>query len=156
MAYSLPDDVDQRPVVLDGAGTLGRRIATVFAAGGSDVRIFDTSAEQREAARDYVEEHVGEMQRALALEPSRARAVQVPGDLSEAVAGAWMVIEAVPERVDLKTEVFGELDRLADARRDPCSNSSSIPTSRSSARSSTPNGSSTRTTSSRRNSTRSS
>src|SRR5688500_16711566 len=32
MPYSLPDDVDQRPVTIDGVGTLGRRIATVFAA----------------------------------------------------------------------------------------------------------------------------
>jgi 3-hydroxybutyryl-CoA dehydrogenase len=54
MSHTLPDDIDQRPVLIDGAGTLGRRIASVFAAGGSDVRIFDLSAEQREAARDYV------------------------------------------------------------------------------------------------------
>src|SRR5829696_10324796 len=57
MVFTLAADVDQRPVVIDGAGTLGRRIATVYTAGGSDVRIFDLSAEQREAARDYVEEH---------------------------------------------------------------------------------------------------
>ena len=65
MAFALPSDVDRRPVVLDGAGTLGRRIASVFAAAGSDVRIFDLSAEQREAARAYVDEHVGQMQQAL-------------------------------------------------------------------------------------------
>jgi phosphoglycerate dehydrogenase-like enzyme len=52
MVFTLAADVDQRPVVIDGAGTLGRRIATVYTAGGSDVRIFDLSAEQREAARD--------------------------------------------------------------------------------------------------------
>ena len=48
MAYTLPDDLDQRPVTIDGAGTLGRLIAAVYAAGGSAVRIFDMSAEQRE------------------------------------------------------------------------------------------------------------
>ena len=46
MVFTLPADVDQRPVVIDGAGTLGRRIASVYAAGGSDVRIFDLSEEQ--------------------------------------------------------------------------------------------------------------
>jgi hypothetical protein len=35
MPYALPADVDERPVVIDGAGTLGRRIASVYAAGGS-------------------------------------------------------------------------------------------------------------------------
>jgi hypothetical protein len=33
MAYTLPEDVDRRPVAIDGAGTLGRRIAAVYAAG---------------------------------------------------------------------------------------------------------------------------
>ena len=129
MLYALPADADERPVVIDGAGTLGRRIASVYAAGGSDVRIFDLSAEQREAARDYVGEHLAETQRQLGLRSDRAGRVEVSGDLREAVAGAWMVVEAVPERVDLKTEVFGDLDRLAEPDAILCSNSSSIPTS---------------------------
>jgi 3-hydroxybutyryl-CoA dehydrogenase len=41
MPYTLPADVDERPVVIDGAGVLGRRIAAVYSGGGSDVRIFD-------------------------------------------------------------------------------------------------------------------
>src|SRR5919205_1272534 len=130
MAFTLPADVDQRPVVIDGAGTLGRRIASVYAAGGSEVRIFDVSAEQREAARTYVEEHVAETQQTLGLNPARRGRVEAAGDLQEALAGGWMVVEAVPESIDLKTEVFGELDRLAEPDAILCSNSSSIPTSR--------------------------
>ena len=34
MVFTVPADVDQRPVVIDGAGTLGRQIASVYAAGG--------------------------------------------------------------------------------------------------------------------------
>jgi len=130
MAFTLPVDVDRRPVVIDGAGTLGRRIASVYAAGGSDVRIFDISAEQRDAARDYVEEHIAEAQHTLGPHPARRGRVEVSGDLQEAVAGAWMVIEAVPESIDIKTEVFGDLDRFAEPDAILCSNSSSIPTSR--------------------------
>jgi 3-hydroxyacyl-CoA dehydrogenase len=40
-----------------------------------------------------------------------------------------MIIESVPERVDVKVEVFGELDRLADDDAILCSNSSSLPSS---------------------------
>ncbi len=36
MPYVPPADVDERPVVIDGAGTLGRRIASVYVDGGSD------------------------------------------------------------------------------------------------------------------------
>jgi 3-hydroxybutyryl-CoA dehydrogenase len=130
MVFTLPADVDQRPVVIDGAGTLGRRIAAVYAAGGSDVRIFDLSAEQREAARAYVEEHVAEAQQTLGLHPARRGRLEVSDDLQEAVAGGWMVIEAVPESIDIKTEVFGDLDRLAEPDAILCSNSSSTPPAR--------------------------
>ena len=34
--------------------------------------------------------------------------------LEQAVDGAWMVIEAVPEEVELKRTVFSELDRVTD------------------------------------------
>ncbi len=87
MVFTLPADVDERPVVIVGAGTLGRRIASVYAAGGNDVRIFDLSAEQRETAREYVEEHVAETQQTLGLHPARRGRVEVSGDLQEAVAG---------------------------------------------------------------------
>jgi 3-hydroxybutyryl-CoA dehydrogenase len=127
MAYSLPEDVHERPVTVAGAGTLGRRIATVFAAGGSDVRIFDTSPDQLGAGRDHVEQHVAEVQRALDLRPDRTGGVEVADDLSRAVDWAWLVIESVPERVDLKTDVFGELDRVAAPDAILATNSSSLP-----------------------------
>jgi 3-hydroxybutyryl-CoA dehydrogenase len=127
MPYSLPEDIDRRPVTIAGAGTLGRRIATVFAAGGSDVRVFDTSAEQLEAGREYVEQHVAAVQEALDLRPGRTGRVEVADDLARAVDGAWLVIESVPERVDLKTDVFGELDRVAARDAILATNSSSLP-----------------------------
>ena len=127
MAYSLPEDVDERPVTIAGAGTLGRRIAAVFAAGGTDVRIFDTSAEQREAGRDYIEQNVAEVRQALDLHPDRTGRVEATDDLPGAVERAWLVVESVPERVDLKIEVFGELDRVAAPDAVLATNSSSLP-----------------------------
>jgi 3-hydroxybutyryl-CoA dehydrogenase len=130
MPYTLSADVDERPVSIVGAGTLGRRLALVYAAGGSDVRIFDISAEQCEAACDYVEEHVTQTQQTLGLDYAQRGRVEVSDDLQEAVAGGWMVVEAVPEKIDIKIELFGDLDRLAEPDAILCSNSSSIPTSR--------------------------
>lgn len=129
MSYTLPDDVDDRPIAIDGAGTLGRRIASVYAAGGTDVRIFDLSQEQREAAVKYVQDQVDQVRKTLNLDGSRTGSVQASEDLGEAVSGAWMVIEAVPERLEIKREVFGQLDELADADAILASNSSSLPTS---------------------------
>jgi 3-hydroxybutyryl-CoA dehydrogenase len=129
MAYSIPSDVDSRPIAVDGAGTLGRRIAAVYAAGGTDVRLFDLSEEQLEAARAAVTDHLDEMRKVLGLDGARTGEVEVSSDLGEAVRGAWMVVEAVPERLDVKREVFGQLDQLAEPDAILASNSSSLPTS---------------------------
>ena len=129
MAFRLPADVDERPVAVDGAGTLGRRIAAVYAAGGSRVRIFDPSPDQRDAAIAFCTEEVDDFRVTLGLAASRAGAVETADDLEAAVRGAWMVVEAAPERPELKREVLAELDRLADPDAIVASNSSSLPTS---------------------------
>ena len=129
MASTLSSDADERPVAIVGAGTLGRRIAAVYAAGGSDVQIFDTSGEQCEAANEYVADHLDETRRILGLDGARTGRVEVFDQLASAVHGAWMVIEAVPERLDLKRQIFAQLDELADADAILASNSSSLPTS---------------------------
>jgi 3-hydroxybutyryl-CoA dehydrogenase len=129
MPYTLPSDVDDRPIVIDGAGALGRRIASVFAAGGTDVRIFDVSQAQCEAARAYVNEQMQRVKSTLDLGESPTGEVSLFEDLAQAVRGAWMVIEAIPERLELKWEAFGQLDELADGDAIIASNSSSFPTS---------------------------
>jgi 3-hydroxybutyryl-CoA dehydrogenase len=130
MSYTLPSDADDRHVAIDGAGTLGQRIATVYAAGGTDICIYDVSPDQLQAARDYVERNLNAVQQTLGLEVPRAGTVTLTEQLQEAVPGAWMVIEAVPESLELKQTVFAELDRLADSDAILASNSSSLATSR--------------------------
>jgi 3-hydroxybutyryl-CoA dehydrogenase len=129
MAYALPSDVDERPIAIDGAGTLGRRIAAVYAAAGTDVHLFDVSAEQRDAAKAYVSQHLDETRRLLGLDDMRTGRVEVFDDLAAALRGAWMVIEAVPELLDVKQQVFAQLDELADDDAILASISSSLPTS---------------------------
>jgi 3-hydroxybutyryl-CoA dehydrogenase len=129
MSYRIPPDMDERPVAIVGAGTLGRQIAAMYAAGGTEVRIFDLSAQQRDAARRYASEQAEELRSKLNLDAPRLGTVQAVEELAAAVRGAWMVIEAVPERLELKRELFGELDRLADPDAILASNSSSLPTS---------------------------
>ena len=130
MTYVLPADIGQRPVTIVGAGTLGRRIAAVFVAGGSDVCVHDMSAEQLSECRQFVSNNIDRVQNLLDVRPSRGGGdISVSEDLGEAVRGAWMVIESVPEDLDLKRQVIGELDRMADADAILASNSSSLPTS---------------------------
>jgi 3-hydroxyacyl-CoA dehydrogenase len=66
-------------------------MASVYAAGGTDVNIFDLSAEQCEEARDYAEQHVAETRRTLRLSDARTGGIDVFDDVGEAVRSAWMV-----------------------------------------------------------------
>jgi 3-hydroxybutyryl-CoA dehydrogenase len=124
-----PAPVDARPVAIIGAGTLGRHLATVFAGGGSDVSIFDVAESQLEAARDHVAEQSESVRQILGLGQAPQGRVTACTRLEQAVAGAWMVIEAVPEQLELKRTVFSELDSITDADTVLASNSSSLPSS---------------------------
>ncbi|HUO39177.1 MAG TPA: 3-hydroxyacyl-CoA dehydrogenase family protein [Mycobacterium sp.] len=106
-----------------GAGTLGRRIALMFAAHGAEVRIYDLSDEQRRVAVDYVTDGMPALTgRTNDNAPGN---VSAHADLVDAVGTAWLVIEAVPERIELKRQIFGQLDRLSAADAILASNSSS-------------------------------
>lgn len=128
MAYHAPGDLDSRPIAVVGAGTLGRRIALMLATRGAEIRIHDLSDEQARAAAAYVET---ELPALLARTPGSVagRAVGT-SDLAAAVAGTWLVVEAVPEQLELKRDLFAELARLAPADTILASNSSSFPSSR--------------------------
>jgi 3-hydroxybutyryl-CoA dehydrogenase len=58
MSFNVPTDFASRPVAVIGAGTLGRRIAVMFAAHGAQVRIHDLAEAQRNAAVEYVSQNL--------------------------------------------------------------------------------------------------
>jgi 3-hydroxybutyryl-CoA dehydrogenase len=123
VTFSLPMDISHRPLAVVGAGTLGRRIALMFAAHGAHVRIYDVSEEQRNAAVAYVTDGLPAL--VERLNGGGAGSVSADADLGEAVRNAWLVIEAVPERLELKRQIFGQLDRLSPVDAVLASNSSS-------------------------------
>ncbi|MFC4906131.1 3-hydroxyacyl-CoA dehydrogenase family protein [Actinomadura gamaensis] len=123
MGRTLPEDRANRPVVVIGAGTLGRRIAMMFATRGGTVRVCDPSADQRNAAVDYAAHNLHDTIGELGLGP--AGTVEASDDQAAAVRDAWLVVEAVPERLDLKKKVFAQLDAQAPPDAILASNSSS-------------------------------
>jgi 3-hydroxybutyryl-CoA dehydrogenase len=123
MSFNVPTDFTSRPVAVIGAGTLGRRIALTFAAHGAHVRIHDLAEAQRDAALGYVSENLPPLpDRLTAGVPGR---VSAEADLADAVRHAWLVVEAIPERLELKKQIFGQLDELSAADAILASNSSS-------------------------------
>ena len=123
MSFKVPTDFASRPVAVIGAGTLGRRIALMFAAHGAEVKIYDLAEEQRNEAVDYVSKNLPTVTDGLTgVAPGL---VSAEADLAQAIHDAWLVVEAIPERLELKKQVFGQLDELAAADAILASNSSS-------------------------------
>ncbi len=107
------EEIRQRPVAVLGAGTLGRRIAMMLASRGGPVRIYDRSAEALDAAVDYVTATLPDVLAARGSgEPGT---VMASTSLAEALADVWFVVEAVPERLEIKIPLWGEVDALAPA-----------------------------------------
>ena len=129
MAYTLPADVDTRPVLVVGAGTLGARIALMFAAGGSPVRVFNRTHEKAAGAAASCAQQLADVRGRLGLEDVPAGRVQAVAGLEAACSGAWLIIESIAEDRALKQDVLGELDRLADDDALIATNSSSYPSS---------------------------
>lgn len=120
---SVPRNHLDRPVAVVGAGTLGRRIALMFATRGGLVRITDPGAEQGAAAVAFVEEQLSDV--AAEVPGGSPGTVEYVPDQAAAVAGAWLVVEAVPEVLELKRKIFAQLEGDADADAILASNSSS-------------------------------
>lgn len=118
-------EIRDRPVAVFGAGTLGRRIALMFASRGGLARVYDPSAEQALAATEYVTQTLpGVIQRRGSGEVGRAEAAT---SVDAALAEAWLAVEAVPERLDIKIPLWGQIDAAAPPDTIFATNSSSYP-----------------------------
>lgn len=102
-----------RTVAVLGAGTMGHGIAQVAAAAGLDARLFDVSADQLDRGlarvRDNLDKGVARGKLGAEQRDATLAALRGEPDLAAAVAGADIVIEAVPERLELKRELLGRV-----------------------------------------------
>ncbi len=117
-------------VAVLGAGIMGRGIAYAAALGGFTTLLQDTSREQLEQGVNDVnatlEKGVATGKVAEADAIAARKRLRTVASLDEAARGADLVIEAVPERMDLKVELFAQLDRVAPAHAILASNTSSL------------------------------
>ena len=116
-------------VAVLGAGTMGNGIAQVFAQHGHAVTLRDLDASILERAVARVDRSLSrlvENERITEADrESTLQRIKTETDL-ESVAPAELVIEAIVENLELKAEIFRELDRLTAPRTILASNTSSI------------------------------
>ncbi|MCX8001877.1 MAG: 3-hydroxyacyl-CoA dehydrogenase family protein [Anoxybacillus mongoliensis] len=100
-----------------GAGLMGSGIAQSLAMGGKTVYLYDVSEAALEKGMKSIQKSLSRFVKAGKLQEQEATAVlariQTETNLQEAVKEADVVIEAVPEHLPLKKQVFEQLDRYA-------------------------------------------
>ena len=105
--------MDIRRLTVLGAGTMGHGIAHAAIAAGYETWLFDVSAPA-----------LGKVAGADAV--TILGRLTTTSDLAEALSEADLVIEAAPERIDLKLQLFAEIERSAPERAIVASNTSAL------------------------------
>jgi 3-hydroxybutyryl-CoA dehydrogenase len=110
-------------IAILGGGLMGHGIAQVFACAGHDVRITDPVAEARARILARIKANLDDLGR----DSGPLARVEVVETLQACVAGADLVIEAAPEQLELKQQIFADVERAAPPAAILASNTSVIP-----------------------------
>ncbi|HEY2021630.1 3-hydroxyacyl-CoA dehydrogenase family protein [Paraburkholderia sp.] len=114
----------QLNVAVIGAALMGHAIAQVFASAGHQTTLTDSDDETLASAPAHIEHNLNQMGIEAAPVLSHLR---LNDSLVDAVKDAAIVIEAVPERLDLKQRLFAIVAEAAPATAVLASNTSVIP-----------------------------
>ncbi len=116
-------------VAIVGAGSIGVAFAIVFARAGWTVNVYDPDESRRKAALLEIDQRLN-LLRSYKLLPEAPDAVatriQMLHRMKEAVQFAELVIECAPERLDLKRDIFKQLDEYCKLETILCSASSAL------------------------------
>lgn len=116
-------------VAVIGLGTMGPGIAATLARAGMTVTSFDVSADQRAKAPELQKQANGVLA-ALGVPDRTVAEPAIADTLAAACEGAEMVVETVPEKLDIKAAVFKEIDAAVSKDCVIASNTSGIPISK--------------------------
>lgn len=117
-----------RRVALIGLGTMGPGIAARLSRGGLDVAAYDVSPAAVERAGGMLDAAGVVLDRLDIEAPSGGfGSVRFAGSIAEAVEGADLVIENVPENIEIKAETYRAIDALVGPSVIVASDTSGIP-----------------------------
>jgi 3-hydroxyacyl-CoA dehydrogenase len=112
-----------------GTGTMGPGMGAVLERAGIQVALYDVSDEALEKARAGVELARGVLER-LGTEQNGGGDIRFETDLQESLEGADFVLEAIPEKLELKQDVFADIEQHVADDAVLSSNTSGIPITR--------------------------
>ncbi len=116
-------------IVIMGAGTMGQGIARTIAETGTEVVLFDLNDEILKKSLDFVSDSLDREIDKWGITKSEKKAIlsriKISTDL-KIVRKARLIIEAIPENLDMKRELFAQLDGLCPPETVFISNTSTL------------------------------
>ena len=122
-----PDTASHIAIV--GGGSIGCNFAIAFARAGFNVRIVDPEEDRRRQIPATITRNCDDLREFRLLDvdqPALDSRIEVSGDLEGSLPGAALVQECAPEDVDIKRQLFADLDQAADSHTPLASSSSAI------------------------------
>ena len=118
-------------IALVGGGLIGQAWAIVFGRAGHEVMLYDAEAAALKQAHEAIAARLADLAGFGLVDDPHAVLGRIgyATGLAEALDGAAYVQESVPERVEVKRELYPELDRLAAPEAILASSTSGIPAS---------------------------
>jgi enoyl-CoA hydratase/3-hydroxyacyl-CoA dehydrogenase len=122
---------DVKNVAVLGAGLMGHGIAQTFAQAGYNVTLVDIKDEFVQGGLEKIRWSLGKLvEKGRLTQPlmdATLKRIKTSTNRAAAVKTADLVVEAVPELMDLKREVFAEIDKNAPKQTILATNTSSLP-----------------------------
>lgn len=116
-----------RNITVIGSGIMGPGIAAVFARSGANVTVYDVVAEALDRAAEMVKAASSVLDSLDSAKAELQGKISFTTNINEALKGTDFVLEAVPEREDLKKQVIAQIENIVSAEVIIASNTSGIP-----------------------------
>lgn len=127
---SAGSDIGVEHITVVGSGTMGLGIAQVAAMGGFMTTVFDVSEDQLDLASERISKNLAKAVELGKLERDEALAaeqlIQTTTDFEEAMTATDMLIEAIPESLEMKQDLFRRADALLKDRAILATNTSGL------------------------------
>ncbi|MDF2609280.1 MAG: hypothetical protein K0R92_754 [Lachnospiraceae bacterium] len=118
-------------IAVMGSGVMGHGIAQLYAQNGRKIRLYDVKEEALDHAKAMIDNSLSVMvSKEIITEEQKQQTLEnleFTTNLSEAVKDVEMVVEVVPEIIDLKHKVYEELEAIVSEKTIIASNTSAIP-----------------------------
>jgi len=118
-------------IAVVGSGLIGQAWAIVFARGGHHVKLWDGDPKAVEAAIKLIAGQVADLKSAGLIDDAEGLLGRISGSptLEQVLDGVQYVQENLPERVEMKKDIFARMDKIAAPKCVLASSTSSIPAS---------------------------